>query len=118
MPVVDIKQGTKKHHVMNDTWGHLYPKGSSKHRGVIIVATGGGSFNILDRNFPTCGCSPIEYELVGTIAKRIDLDWDKCALYEIECTLWFYKECNNMYLGEEVGRIIKPKIKLLADYSF
>lgn len=101
----------KKHNVMQDTWGHLYPEGGSKHRGKILVCQGiDGTTCMIGREFPTLCASPQEYELVCTVLELYDYP---AGLYEIECTLWFYKTCTDMYLGSAIGKIIKPSIKTL-----
>lgn len=88
--------------------GPLIPGTKEQAPGVIIVATGNSSFNILDRDFPDLDPSPIEFELISRISDRVDLDWDVTAVYEIECTLHFFANCADMYLGENIGRIEKP----------
>ena len=101
----------KKHNVMQDTWGHTYPQPSSKHRGKILIVQGMDSETcMLGREFPTLNSSPQEYKLVCSALHLYDYE---PGLYELECTLWFYKSCNDMYLGEDIGRIIKPVLKTL-----
>ena len=108
--LIDVFGQRKKHEVMADTWGHLYPEPGSKHEGHILVMHHDGKTMMLDRNFKSLDCSPIEYELVCSI---IDMfEWTD-GLHKISCTLWFYKTCNNMYKGERVGKIIKAKVKTL-----
>lgn len=107
MSLYDAFGTQNKHNAMLDTWGHLYPDNNSTHKGVIVVATGGGSFNVLDRHFETCECSPIEYELVYNVDKFIDesIDWDVCQLLKINCELVFSGESQEMYLGSNIGHI-------------
>jgi hypothetical protein len=110
MPIVDAFGTAKKHNVMQDTWGHLYPEPGSKHAGKILVMSHDGSDSVLDRSFPTLNHSPIEFELTCTV---LDLyEWSD-GLHEVSCTLWFFKSSDNMYLGSDVGKIIKAKVKTL-----
>ena len=51
MPIVDAFGITKKHEVMQDTWGHLYPQPGSKHKGKILVMSHLGDATMLDRHF-------------------------------------------------------------------
>ena len=114
MPVVDAYGVIKKHNVMQDTWGHLYPQPGSKHRGKILVMHHGGQTCMMDRIFPTCNNSPMEYELACTV---LDLyDWSD-GLHEVECTLWFFKSVGDMYLGGRNAKIIKPKVNTLHNTS-
>lgn len=114
MPFVDALQGTKKHRVMADTWGHLYPQPGSKHAGRILVMHHNGNISMLDRDFPTLENSPQEHELACSV---LDLyDWAD-GLYEVSCTLWFFKTSNDMYLGAPIGKIIKSSIKTLYSTS-
>ena len=115
MPVVDVMGFGKKKAVMNDTWGHLYPDDSGKYEGKIWFATGGGSFNVLDRDFGELPGSPMEYELVGTIDRYLKVDWDVVALYEVSCTLHFFKGFEDKFYGNEpYGRILKVKAKKIS----
>ena len=117
MTVYDAFGVKKKHNTMSDTWGHFYPQHSSKHKGKIYISTGEGSTCMMGRDFPTLCGSPIEYSLVCSaidyVSDKYQIDSDVVAMYELECTLHFFKGCNDMYLGEQVGRIIKPKLKVL-----
>lgn len=108
--IIDAFASVKKHNVMADTWGHLYPEPGSKHKGKILVMHHDGDSTMLDRNFPTCNDSPMEFELVCSV---LDLfEWTD-GLHEVECTLWFYKSVGDMYLGSRIGRIIKSKVNTL-----
>lgn len=109
MPVIDAYEASKKHNVMQDTWGHLYPEPGSKHPGRVLIIHHGDSTMLLDRQF-TCECSPMEYELACSV---MDLfEWSD-GVHEVECTLWFYKSVGEMYLGSAIGRVIKAKVKTL-----
>ena len=73
MPVIDVMGGSKKHNVMQDTWGHLYPEPGSKHKGKVLIMHHDENTSIVDRNFPTCENSPMEFELCCSV---IDLfEW-------------------------------------------
>lgn len=110
--IVDCNAATKKNNVMQDTWGHMYPEGGSKHKGYIYLSTGNSTCSVIHDEFPTLCGSPMRFELVGTAIDLFDLDWDIPATYRIDCELWFFKNCNDMYLGEKIGRIIKPKLTI------
>lgn len=109
--VVDVFGASKKHAVMADTWGHLYPKPGSKHKGYIVVVTDDDrSQMVVKTHFPTLECSPQRHELEGTILKHYE--WPRrLAMYRIDCELWFYKSSNDMYRGGGIGKIIKKRLK-------
>ena len=109
MPIYDAFGAHRKNDVMKDTWGHMYPEGTSKHDGYMVIAIGEyGDNMIVKSRFPTLqDSSPQRFEVEHSI-------FDKCytldvGVYTIECTLWFFKNCDSMYLGDPVGKIIKCK---------
>lgn len=111
--VVDVYGATKKHNVMEDTWGHLYPEPGSKHPGKILVTHDlEGNTTMAGRDFPGINQSPMEYEIVCSILRR--LKWDIPGTFEVKCSIWFFKNCNDMYITHErIGTLIKFKIKAL-----
>jgi len=112
MPVVDAYGDRKKHEVMDDTWGHTYPKPGSKHRGVIILGQGTyGDQVVLDSSFPTLNCSPQRYELEHSL-RGPDRE---VGVFRVECTLWFYKSSSDMYLNKAIGRVIKKSVTQLVN---
>lgn len=116
--LVDVFGANKKKNIMADTWGHTYPRETHKYQGKIWFATGGGTCSFLGRDFPNLDGSPMEYDLVCSVATNSDelfgLDWDDIGLYEVECTLHFFKDCDDKYFsGEEYARVIKKKLKTL-----
>lgn len=115
MGAIDVYHTKVKHTVMSDTWGHMYPEPGSKHKGKILVIHDLEHQTVMGgRCFPTLCSSPQEYELVCSV---LDLyDWT-CGVHEIECTLWFFKSSNDMYLGERIGKIIKPKLRTLYTFN-
>ena len=110
--LIEYNAATKKNNVMKDTWGHTYPEGGSKHKGYIYISTGNSTCNIIHDEFPTLCGSPMRCELVSAATDLFDLDWDKPAIYKIDCELWFFKSCSDMYVGKKIGRIIKPKLSI------
>lgn len=108
MAMIDVNGAGKKHRVMSDTWGHLYPQPGSKHAGYFIVAADDGHYNltILRSEFPTLECSPQRAQLESTVFDFIRGKRDNLALYRIDCVMWFYQTCND-YNGA-LGKIIKP----------
>lgn len=110
MPVVYALGVTKKHEVMNDTWGHLYPEPGSKHEGKILVMSHDGNDTMLDRTFGTLPGSPQEHALVCSVLDMFE--WTD-GLHEVSCTLWFYKTCGDAYLGKPIGKIIKASVNTL-----
>lgn len=121
MPLVDAYASSKKNNVMKDTWGHLYPENGSSHKGVVILATGGSSMNTLDRHFPTLENSPMEFELSHNVwrhEKLKNLDWDLCAMYKVTCILNFSDDCEDMFLGEDIGNVEILGIECLTKYEF
>jgi hypothetical protein len=116
MSMIDVLGSVKKQNVMQDTWGHLYPKPSSKHEGYIILAHGDyGGTTILDYSFDTLCGSPQVAELV---AQSMDMyEWSN-GLYKLDCVLWFYKNSDNIYTSSKsIGRIIKPKLSTLHTFT-
>jgi hypothetical protein len=115
MPLYDVMASFRKHSVMQDTWGHLYPEPGRKYPGKILIAHGiYGGTTILNYHFDDLNDSPQTAELVRT---ALDIyDWDD-GVYEIHCTLWFYKSCHDIYLGKPVGKIIKLKLNNLFNFS-
>ena len=112
--LVDVLGEKRKHSVMADTWGHCYPEPKSKHVGKIIIAHGDwGGTTILDYNFPTLSDSPQTAELVRN---ALDLYEYRQGIYELSCTLWFFKSCHDMYLDQPIGKIIKPTLKTLLTF--
>lgn len=114
MSLVDVLCEVKKNNVMKDTWGHLYPEPGSKHKGYILIAHGEyGGTTILDYHFETHQCSPQAAEVIAT---SMDMyEWTQ-GIYKLECTLWFFKHCNDMYISSSpIGKIIKPKLITLND---
>lgn len=111
--VCDVLGATKKHQIMQDTWGHTYPEPKSKHAGTVWVGVGSyGDRIILNDVFPTLNDSPIKAHLLTKVLKLFDFNIPN-GLYEITCTLWFYKNCNDYYVNKDIGKIVKPKIKLV-----
>lgn len=115
MPTYDVFGVKKKNSIMFDTWGHLYPQPCSKHKGRIIIAHGcyGGS-TILDYKFGDLCGSPQLAEIIRTSLDIFDFKTD-AGLYQLDCTVWFFKHCHDMYLGQPIGKIIKPRLTLLQE---
>ncbi|AEP29926.1 hypothetical protein [Brumicola nitratireducens] len=113
--MVDVFVNTKKHNVMQDTWGHMYPEPGSKHEGYIVLAHGDyGGTTILEYSFGDLCGSPQVAELVATSMSMYE--WTN-GLYRLDCSLWFFKNSSNLYLtNDSIGRIIKPKLTTL--YTF
>jgi hypothetical protein len=113
--MVDVLANVKKNNVMQDTWGHMYPEPGSKHKGYIILAHGDyGGTTILDYSFDSLCGSPQVSELV---ANSMDMyEWEN-GLYKLDCSLWFYKNSNDLYISSKsIGRIIKPKLTTLCSF--
>lgn len=111
MTIVDTYAVSKKNNVMKDTWGHLYPKPGSKHSGELVIAVGEyGDEVIVTSDFSTLNSSPQRYYLEHSIFND---DWS-VGVYRIKCTLWFFKHCEDMYLGQPVGRIIRRNTQQLG----
>ena len=89
---------------MADTWGHMYPEGGSKHDGYIVFAIGTyGNEIIIESTFHGIGSSPQRYELDHSIFNVLrGLEF---GVYKVECTMWFYKNCDDL-LGPP-GKLIK-----------
>lgn len=111
--VYDVLGTRKKHHVMQDTWGHLYPKPGSKHHGYFLVAYSAdfGTTTMLASEFKTLDCSPIRHMLELDFLHNLELPKKETAVYLIHCTTWFYKTSSEAYLGNKVGKVINKKIK-------
>jgi hypothetical protein len=115
MPLYDVLGAKRKHDVMQDTWGHLYPEPGKKYPGKILIVEGiYGGTTILNYSFEDLNDSPQTALVIQTAMDIYDLD---DGVYELECTLWFFKTCHDMYLEKPIGRIIKPKLKKLLDLS-
>lgn len=89
---------------MENTWGHLYPKPGTKYPGKMLIAVGEyGDEMIVKSDFINLECSPQRHELEHSIFDKINFE---PGVYQILCTLWFYKTCNETYLGKPIGKII------------
>lgn len=110
MPIVDTYGQNKKHNIMAETWGHLYPEPGKKYSGRILVVAHDNQTMMLDRNFPGLCGSPMEWELVCSVLDKYE--WTD-GLHIVHCTLWFFKTCNDMYLGERIGKIIKAHVETI-----
>lgn len=99
---------------MQDTWGHLYPEPRSKHEGVItLTVSDRGDVSILADHFPSLSCSPQRFEVVNLLLNYDFSGWE-VGVYEVSCSLWFFKDCNEMYLSSNpVGKIINKKVKTM-----
>lgn len=113
--LVDAFGATKKHNIMQDTWGHLYPTPGKKYPGKILISSGvlGGQI-LLDYKFEGVDDSPVTFALICSSLELYDLPQ---GIYQLDCTLWFFKSSSNMFLGDKVGKIIKCKLKTLQDLS-
>lgn len=110
MPVIDAFGAAKKNDVMKDTWGHMYPEPKSKHTGFMILAIGEyGDEILIQTEFPTLPhSSPQRYHLEHTafnLYEPLDI-----GVYRLDCTMWFFKDCEDMYISSGIGKIIKPSI--------
>jgi hypothetical protein len=106
--IYDALGQKKKHRVMSDTWGHLYPEPGTKHYGEMVIAIGEyGDCIIVTSDFPGLGGSPQRCALEHTIFNHITAD---PGVYRIKCGMWFFKTSNDMYLGERIGRLINIQI--------
>jgi len=115
MPAYNVYGVRQKHEVMQDTWGHLYPEPGTKHKGKILVVHDLEEQTVMaGRKFPTLCNSPQEYELVCSILDMYEWTY---GVHEIECTLWFFKSSSDMYLGDRIGKIIKPKLTTLFTFD-
>ena len=105
--VTDAYGQKKKHNVMGDTWGHLYPK-PGKYPCVAYVSTGHAGASLIDLDYAHVG-NPLDMFIYNQFLDCID-DWETPAVYRIDCQLWFFKGCADAYLGEQVGKPIKVKV--------
>jgi hypothetical protein len=115
MCVVDALSVIKKHNVMSNTWGHLYPEPGRKYPGYIIFSVSDyGDLTILRSEFDDLEDSPIKEKLSSEIFDN----WDcETGVYRVNCELWFFKSCNDMYRSNnQIGRIIKQKIIPLVQF--
>jgi len=113
MSITNAFSQSNKHHVMLNTWGHLYPDPGRKYPGYIIFSVSDyGDLTILKSEFDNLEDSPIKQQLSNEIFD----EWDcETGVYRVDCELWFFKSCNDMYLGNSrIGRIIKQKISTLV----
>lgn len=110
--MIELVNGAdKKHRIMQDTWGHMYPEPGCKYPGSITAAIGEyGDMVIIATDFPNLQSSPQRFALERTIFDYLDLEEGRVA--KIQCTLWFFKSSSKMFMGERIGKIIKIK----ADY--
>lgn len=103
--VTDAYGQSKKHNVMADTWGHMYPEPGSKHYGEMTIARGEyGDLIIVKSDFPGLSSSPQRYEMEHTIFDRLELE--PGTVVRVKCGLWFYKTSDDMYLSKPIGKII------------
>lgn len=114
MTIKDAFADRKKNEVMEDTWGHLYPEPGSKHSGTILLAVGQyGDETIIKSEFPLLESSPQKYEIEHTIfdwmTNKQQISWE--GIYKVNCTLWFFKNSNNITGTTPIGKIIKIKIQ-------
>jgi hypothetical protein len=112
--IVDVFGNIKKSNVMKDTWGHTYPDAGRKYPGYIVFSVGDyGDCNVLKAEFADLSDSPMKAE----VCCQIFDDWEvETGVYRVDCELWFYKNCHNMYISRNpIGKIIKQKIKSLVD---
>lgn len=113
MPMVNVLGVSAKHNAMQDTWGHMYPEPGSKHKGTIVVTAGEyGDQVVINSHFPTLDDSPQRFHLEQHIFDQIEID--PGSVVQVDCTLWFYKTSNDMYMGERIGKIINIKTKTLV----
>lgn len=114
MTLVNVMGASAKHHVMRDTWGHLYPTPGSRHEGhVIIVYAEDGTVLIVQEDFPTLEGSPQRAEVLSQVLDVPERHGLRTGLYRVDCTLWFYKTSSDMYLNKPVGRLCKPQVRAL-----
>lgn len=114
--IYDAMGSRKKHNTMADTWGHLYPQPGSKHQGFILIATGeDGTTIILRSEFTTLSCSPMRAHLESTALNLYNYQESGNKIWRLDCTLWFYKTSSGIYLGENIGKIIKTTLTELLD---
>lgn len=112
MPVIDAYGARRKHNVMQDTWGHMYPEPTKKYPCKILLVHHENSTMLLDR-VNVCGCSPQEYELVCSILTQYE--WTN-GIHLVDCVLWFFKNSDDLFISSKpIGKIIKVKITTLHD---
>ena len=113
MSILDAYGTRKQNDAMQDTWGHMYTEPGSKHYGEMTIAVGAyGELVIVNTDFKGLSDSPMRHTLEHTIFDLYDFE---VGVYVISCGIWFYKICNDMYLGDKIGKLIKTKIvKVLA----
>lgn len=111
MTVFNAFGARAKHHAMQDTWGHIYPEPGRKYPGYVVFSVGDyGDSTILQAEFEGLPDSPQKAALATSILNH----WEApTGLYRVDCELWFFKSCHDMYLGEAIGRPIKQKITTL-----
>lgn len=111
--VYNVLGQNQKHEVMADTWGHLYPEPGSKHRGTMLITEGEyGDCTIIRSEFTSLCSSPQRYQLEHTIFDYFDMTPGE--VLEVNCTLWFFKSSDDMYLGERIGKIVKIEARVIA----
>lgn len=112
MPFVDAYAQRKKHEVMSDTWGHLYPRPCWKYHGYLIVAIGDyGDEIIVKSEFTKLGSSPQRHEVEHSIFDYMFEKKYEPGIYKIDCTMYFYKTSDDMFLGKPVGKLMNIKIQ-------
>jgi len=98
----------KQNVAMKDTWGHLYPE-PGKYPCKIWVSDGAaGGQTVLDYECDLPNSHQTCY-LVNTVLDRFEWDQAKPIVYLIECEMWFFKGCHDMYDTGELGRLTKLK---------
>ncbi len=111
--IVDVLGSVKKNMVMQDTWGHLYPKPGSKHAGYLLIADSECSGQtIIYTDFPTLECSPMRNALERSVLDMFNWHQLGAVIYRIDCTLWFFKNSNDMYTASSFGKVIKAKLTI------
>lgn len=112
--VVNVFGTTAKSEVMHGTWGHLYPEPGRKYPGYIVFAVGDyGDQTLLKTEFEGLSDSPQKMEVCNQIFNSWEVE---TGVYRVDCELWFYKNCDDMYISDApIGKIIKQKIKSLVD---
>jgi len=111
MPLVDVFRDSKKIRVMQETWGHLYPKPGFKYPGEMLIAIGEYRDEIIiSSDFPNLAGSPYRYGMEDTIFDILHNKYDvEPGVYKVDCVLWFYK--TEQALNKGVGRMIKIEIE-------
>ena len=101
----DVFGQSKKNNVMKDTWGHLYPQPGRKYRGTMLIAVGEyGDQIIVKSEFKDLECSPQRHTMENSVFDHTEFE---VGVHKVVCTLWFFKSCDDAYLGKPIGRIIK-----------